>query len=143
VLSMENLIIYGPHIVNKMQGELVDNYWMKEMVSDCILDDAVDSYELLKYIIRTYLRMRGKDFILRLMDLCQRSRSTQHWHEMAVLSNPKFWPKMSKRKTKAVNVTDTEENLVEVHSAIDAIVQSIVTEDEEIEDTDEDSDDAN
>jgi hypothetical protein len=62
---------------------------------------------------------------------------------MAVLSNPKFRPKMSKRKTKSVNVTDTEENLVEVHSAIDAIVQSIGTEDEDTEDTDEDSDDAN
>jgi hypothetical protein len=100
-LTANNIIVFRPYIVGEMKRELNVDLNVRTQLRDCCLLDSIeDVKDICEYLIRTYLRMRGKDFVRRIMSSSRRSRSTQHRHEQAAISNPKLHLNKNKRKSK-------------------------------------------
>jgi hypothetical protein len=151
-LTANNVITFGPYIVKEMKRELIANCNVQSMIRECCLvKDNEDVSQISEYLVRTYMRMRGKDYVRRVMSSSRRSRSTQHRHEQAALSNPKLRiNKKTKKKTKkpvsvssATNNDDSNDTENEsqgriMHAIIEEIVQMP---EEECSDTDDDDSD--
>jgi len=73
------------------------------------MDEALDSYDkhsresidlLLKYLLRTYMRMRAKDFVRSLMGRAKTTTTVSHRKEMAAVSNSKLRTSTGSAKAK-------------------------------------------
>jgi hypothetical protein len=148
-LTANNTIIHGPYIAEELRLGLIDNHNVRSLLRDCCMIDTDEEVSgISEYLVRTYVRMRGKDFVRRLMSSSRRSRSTQHRHEQAALSNPKLRINKRKKKSKKPDsvtqqddeVTDHDIEILETQSRIlhSIVVDIVNTEESEDESTDDD-----
>jgi hypothetical protein len=102
-LTANRTVVHGPYIVEELRCELIASSNMQSLIRDCLLLELnEDVSDVTQYLVRTYMRMRGKDFVRRIMSASRRSRSTQNCHKQAVLITPKLSPKKSKNRRKKV-----------------------------------------
>lgn len=135
VLKSENFLAIGPEIISVVSSQLQAHASVHALVCECIDPDchfnAANISELLQFLLRTYFNMRGKDFVRRLMCATKRSLSTQHRHEMSVVSNPQLRKKLTyevkdEMEDNILYFDDSEENLEVVRQVTEAAMNNIV-----------------
>jgi hypothetical protein len=134
VLTNAGMITFGGEIVKKLKESLVLDNSLKTKLQELLdldpNDDDVDG--VYTYIVQTYMRMRGKDFVRRVMATLRRNNGTQLRHELATLSKERAkGGKKRKKSTRRGSLSSFKRNNVsekEVGTELE-----LETEEEELE----------
>jgi hypothetical protein len=98
LLTADNLIAFGPYAIKRIHEKLANDERIRNRLIHGTIAPA-DAANLKKwdghlnkvvdYILRTYSRVRGKDFAFRLLKRSRKSLHSSTRSELKVLSNPK------------------------------------------------------
>ena len=98
ILVARSIKIYGPSITSELAEILSQNTEVLRLAKKCFDKGfSITDSELLtvtKYLVTTYMRMRGKDYVRQILGM--KTLSVGHRAQLKVLSNPALFRKMRK-----------------------------------------------
>lgn len=130
ILQPNTLAILGNKIILNLYEEVLENIEVREAVKDLLLASYSDDiiFQLTKYLIRTYCRMRGKDFCRKLMSADFNNLGKAIRSQVAVLLDSKSYSKNKrggdgKKKSKKTETNEPVEK--DMHSFFNSLTDDV------------------
>jgi hypothetical protein len=146
----KSLVVFGPKLLVDVAYSMNHAAHLERLVEASMRPVLVDedcrqphAKDVLGYLVRTYLRMRGKDYVRKIMGRSKTNTTVGHRQEMAAVSNSKLRTSNTLAKEVDASTIDDANDCQAMSAIIDDVcgVSSLVDDDDDDSDSSEGEDD--
>jgi hypothetical protein len=125
-----SLVLYGGKLVNILISTLSEDSRVLDRLKSCFFPEEIgheDTILVFSYLINTYMHMRGRDFVRKLMGRAKKDPIVGHRQEIAAISKGK---KQNEMVNNAIESDEDRADLKEMNHIMESIEINVEMEDE-------------